>query len=332
MNDTFMQMLKSRRIAMGPGNRAKTKHYRTTKQWLYPSQYEKVFSKEITKLQKLIIEPLTNSISLNIDRWIESYKNDTELKLDEDREDAFSQELQDIIDQEQQRLNMIYGEDAPRVRTLITGIGNDVSDWNLKQEQKFIKDILGVEFFILESWESEVIKAWSETNFNLIKSLSDEYIKKVNTLVSDAVQFGGTGQSVMKDIRKLNKQITGWRSELIAQDQIGKLNGVLTKRRMNEAGIDMYIWQTAADERVRGNPSGPYKNAIPSHYAINGKICRWDDNTVYSEDGVNWQKRTGKMPKAIPGEEIRCRCGSYPYFDDMIEKVDKEIIAEQEAA
>ena len=130
----------------------------------------------------------------------------------------------------------------------------------------------------------------------------------------------------MKEIRKLDTQIEGWRARLIARDQVGKLNGALTKRRMSDAGIDKYTWMTANDERVRGNPSGPWKNAVPSHYIMNNMVCRWDDNTVYSDDkGKTWKPRTGKMPIAIPGQPISCRCGSIPFFDDMIAQVDEEI-------
>ncbi len=58
---------------------------------------------------------------------------------------------------------------------------------------------------------------------------------------------------------------------------------------------------------------------------------RWDDNNVYSADkGKTWKKRTSKMFIGIPGEDIQCRCSSAPFFDDMIEEIDKEI--EQEAA
>ena len=315
--ELFKDMLKSHRKGMGPANRSKTKHPNTSKNiWLYPYQYERRYAKDIAKIQRLFTVPLTKAIQDNIDRWIEDFNVDgTTFK-----KDIFGEELKALITMEQARLDEIYGGDAPQVRTMITATGIDISDFNGKQSQKFFKDILGIEFFVTEPWETEVISAWSETNYGLIKSLSTEYIKGVNTIVSEGLQFGKTSNTIMKEIRKLNKDITGYRARLIARDQVGKLNGVLTKRRMADAGIDMYLWMTANDERVRSK-----------HKTLNNKLMRWDDNTTYSEDrGKTWKARSGDMYRGIPGEDIQCRCSSSPFFDDMIEEIDKEI--EQEAA
>lgn len=346
----FKDMLKSRRKGMGSANRSRTQHPNANKNvWLYPFQFERRYAKDISKIQRLFTVPLTKVIDENIDRWIEDFKSDTLIKKDKvDRwdtlvqelnmqwynnykqgitsdntsfnDDVFGEELKALIAVEQARLDEIYGGDAPQVRAMITATGIDVSDWNAKQSQKFFKDILGVEFFVPEPWEAEVISAWSETNFGLIKSLSNEYIKGVNTIVSEGLQFGKTSNAIMGEIRKLNKDITGYRARLIARDQVGKLNGALTKRRMADAGIDMYIWMTANDERVRAK-----------HKTLNNKLMRWDDDTVYSDDkGKTWKKRTAKMYRGIPGQDIQCRCTSSPFFDDMIAEVDEEI--EQEAA
>lgn len=340
---------------MGAGNRKKTKKYKAKHQWLYPYQYERKYAKEISLLQKQFTKPLTIAIGANINRWIATYNKDNtdswdnnfpaawpqsfiihsdKMWLDsyktgipvpdatvESRDDVFGLELRELIKAEQARLDKIYGDvGGPQVRAMITDIGGDVSAWNLKQLGKFTKDILGVEFFVTEPWEVEVIEAWSETNFELIKSLSQEYIKTVNTLVSEGVQFGKTANEIMAGIRATNKQIEGWRSRLIARDQVGKLNGALTKRRSTDAGIDMYIWMTANDERVRSK-----------HKTLNNKVCKWGNSSVYSDDkGKTWKKRSGDMFIGIPGQDIQCRCTSQPYFDDMIAEIDDEI--KEEAA
>lgn len=335
--ELFKEMLKNRRKV--------TKKKLTKKTWLYPFQYERTYRKKISALQREITGPATKFIRENLRRWINEYKQD-EQKADSSllnkmthkikkgfKQDQFSREIKDFVEWIQRILDQQYGDGAPKIRTLITGIGDDVSAWNLNQWDKFTKDMLGVEFIVTEPWEKEVIEAWGETNFELIKSLGNEYIKDVNRIVSEGVQFGKSYNSMVEEIAKLNKHYTQRRATLIARDQVGKLNGQLTKRRQRDAGIDMYSWLTAGDERVRGNPSGPYKNANPSHYemGLGGKVYRWDNNNVYSTDGgKTWKKRSGKMTNSIPGEDILCRCTALPYFDDIIEQVDQEI--EEEVA
>ncbi len=116
------------------------------------------------------------------------------------------------------------------------------------------------------------------------------------------------------------------RARLIARDQVGKLNGRLTKRRSQEAGLDLYRWNTAGDERVRS-----------THKKLNNKICKWDNDTVYADSVAdaragNWKSRSGAgMFVGTPGQDIQCRCTSIPIVDDVIDEVDKEIIEENRA-
>lgn len=94
------------------------------------------------------------------------------------------------------------------------------------------------------------------------------------------------------DLGKLIAERTGiaqGRAALIARDQLGTLNGELTKRRHTAAGIARYRWQTARDERVR-----------PAHRDVQGKVFLWE------------------APPDIghPGEPINCRCIAIPVLDD----------------
>jgi SPP1 gp7 family putative phage head morphogenesis protein len=302
-------LLKMKRKKMGKANRKKSQGIPKGKTWLYPHNIERTYKKGITELQREFTVPVTKTLVANLERWTQEYKGDSL------RVDAFGPELKAMIEREQERLNRIYGENAPRVRAFIYKIGENVSAFNLAQGNKLIESLLGIEFLTTELWEEEVIQIWEDTNFELIKSLSEEYIKRVNTLVADGVQFGKGYSEIMKEIKALNKNITQARASLIARDQVGKLNGVLTERRMSDAGIDMYEWLTAGDERVRS-----------SHQPLNNKLCRWDDNGVYSADkGDTWKSRTSEMTKSIPGQDIQCRCTAIPFFGDLIAEIDEEI-------
>lgn len=322
----FMDFLKMKRKEMKPYMRKRNPIKGIT--WLYPGAIENRYYTKLKNILDQFIVPTTEFIRENIMKWVRQYQADSYF-----RTDLYPDDLKIFIEELEDKVQEIYKTQGNEIRTLITDIGFDVSEFNQTQWKKFTKTLIGVEFVMTEPWEIEVIRAWAEDNFVLIKSLTQEYIKKVNVLASNAVTTGRTSQYIFKELKKLNTNMKDSRLKLIARDQVGKLNGQFVQRRMNDAGIDKYIWLTMGDEKVRGNPGGRYRNAIPSHYIMSGKICRWDNSNVYSEDqGKTWKKRTGKMPKAHPGQEIRCRCSALPFMDDIIKEVDKLIAKEEKAA
>ncbi len=70
---------------------------------------------------------------------------------------------------------------------------------------------------------------------------------------------------------------------------------------------------------------------------MEGKICNWLDDTIYAEQKdidlktgkINWKKRITEMPRAIPGEQFRCRCIGEPFWNSIIKSVDEEIEKEE---
>jgi len=316
----FRELIKMQRLTMSSRRRKSTRS-QALKTWLYPISIERQYVKQIKEFMRSITDRMSWEIKNNLNRWIDEY-NRLQGKSD-NRVDAFPEDLKNLTqDTKDYVINILKNND---IRLLVTNIGMDSSEVNLKQYIKLTKGMMGLEFVPVESWEKEVISAWSETNYNLITTLPDEYIKKVNTLISEGVQYGKTSSGMLEELKKITETFNKARPELIARDQVGKLNGVLTQRRQEDAGIDMYIWMTAGDERVRGKPGGKYPKAVPSHWLMHKKICRWDDSTVHSDDGKTWKKRTAKMPKTHPGYEIRCRCPAIPFFENLLKEIDQEI-------
>lgn len=121
------------------------------------------------------------------------------------------------------------------------------------------------------------------------------------------------------------------RSDLIARDQLSKLNGQVTKRRQQEIGLTIYKWNTALDERVRGRPGGLYPNARPSHWVLEGKFCSWGDSTIYAdtlEEAIQekWKKRSSiGAVEEHPQIPINCRCSGEAVFTDILNEVNGEV-------
>ena len=84
-------------------------------------------------------------------------------------------------------------------------------------------------------------------------------------------------------------------AQLLARDQIAKLNGDITQQQQQDAGVVEYVWSTSGDSRVR-----------PSHAALNHKRFRWDDPPVVDE-------KTGR--RCHPGKDYQCRCCALPVFN-----------------
>lgn len=146
----------------------------------------------------------------------------------------------------------------------------------------------------------DLIDAWVTENTDLIKDLQQGHLNRVRNIVSRGFTDGLSYKEVAKQLREA-VGISTRRANTIARDQIGSLNSQVTKARNEELGVKEFIWRTARDERVRGNPSGLYPKAIPSHWDREGKK-------------YNWKAGAGARDR-FPGSGINCRC----YAESVIE-------------
>jgi len=128
--------------------------------------------------------------------------------------------------------------------------------------------------------------AWAAENVALIESIPAQFFAEIETKVKDAVSSGRLTRDVVKEIQG-RYGVAESRAKLIARDQIGKLNGDLTKQRQTSLGIESYIWSTSRDERVRD-----------MHRDLEGTEHRWDDPPVTNPQG----------DRNHPGGDFQCRC------------------------
>jgi uncharacterized protein with gpF-like domain len=78
--------------------------------------------------------------------------------------------------------------------------------------------------------------------------------------------------------------------------------------RMESAGLKMYVWETAGDERVR-----------PCCRKMDGKLCLWSDPAVYSRNkGKDWISRPKGAALTHPGEGEGCRCTALSYYPELV--------------
>jgi len=285
-----------------------------TPRWLYPLAIEKVYAKEISKLMKeyinkrmLIFEP---ELKKMIQKNKSLYKNDA---FEEDFR-KIKKELEDAIIAFF-GVGLLFTSDLSRV---IESTCDKIMVFSLEQWKRQTEAVLGDPYNSMPPDWIDIRKLWIENNYENIKGLAKDYNSKFMKIIETGIIAGWLFPDFLEEINILNGKFIGQRSAFIARNQAGNLVDRIISNYALGIGNDEYIWQTALDEKVRGNPFGRYPKAIPSHWAMEGKICKWSDSSVYSNDGRTWLKRTGIMPRVPPGYEENCRCTAGLYWGNFI--------------
>lgn len=223
------------------------------------------------------------------------------------------------------------GEYGPALGAIVS-IARNIGEFNKREMDAFRKIAVGDAFVQDEPWVEKTLQDWAQNQVSLITKATDDMRDAVARRVRDGVKHGKINREIESQIMQDLPGISKRRAQIIARDQASKLNASLSEGRMKDAGLETYIWETAYDERVRGLPGGKYPKALPSHWAMQGKICRWDDPTVYRNAKGEWEKRPANCPYTTPGTEILCRCVALPNWDELeeVEAAGPEVKAQRE--
>jgi SPP1 gp7 family putative phage head morphogenesis protein len=134
------------------------------------------------------------------------------------------------------------------------------------------------------------IAVFRDRNLELIKSLDKEMIDQLRDVLENAEKNALRVETLRAQIQE-RFDVSKSHADLIATDQVLKLNSNITEWRQTSAGITQYEWSTSGDERVR-----------PMHDELDGTIQSWSAPPVTTKDG----------DRNHPGQDIRCRCVAIP--------------------
>lgn len=137
---------------------------------------------------------------------------------------------------------------------------------------------------------------WRRENVEKIKSLVGKELDTIERMLADGE--GRRVESLRDDIQE-RFGVTRSKAELLARDQVLKLNGKIVEFRQSAAGIEEYIWTTSGDERVR-----------EMHAELDGKRFKWSDPPVTNAQG----------DRNNPGEDYQCRCTAYAVLPELEEE------------
>lgn len=228
------------------------------------------------------------------------------------RLDAWDEDVEQLIE-----ALTVFGR--RRAGNIISGLekrAEKIEERNRREYMRSIRAVIGVDLFGGVDGEGLKIsmRSWARENASLIRDIPDKMMRDIEGIAQRGLRSGAGPEAIAKNIRK-TMDTTENRAKLIARDQVSKLNGQLTKQRNEALGVERYIWKTSTDERVRA-----------SHRAMHNKLCRWDDDSVYSDDGGKTWKSRASIGGYIghPGSDYQCRCVSAADLSD--------VLAEMEAA
>ena len=268
--------------------------------WLWPSNAERKYQSLIREAIQGFAEALYPSAEVIAQRWGAK------------AHDGAGDDLAGLNDEIERLSAKFFGSD---LAGKIADVGNEMDVFAGDQFNRFSDLAIGQRWDPMDSKSKQAVRDWSLNNYKLVQSLPAEHVRRLNQIITDGVQNGRIWTDIAKDVRGIGDGLTRQKAQLIARDQLGKLNGALEKAKMQDAGIDYYTWCATLDDRTRDG-----------HAAMDGMVCRYDDDTVYSDDGGNtWKKRTAQMPKGIPGFEIQCRCTAAPFMDPLFKEAAEEV-------
>lgn len=272
-----------------------------------------------------ILEPMATIAKqwarIEYPKALEAYRRDSaDLHMDEDSH-ALALGLVDQLKQNQLSMDLDVGAAG------IAATAETVNQWVARRFAAERQLLLGNVYDVSEPWVASALYEWELTNRKLVTSLVGEHLSRMETMVLEAVQTGKRPEELTLDILKANKGMSVTRAKLIARDQIGKLLSILTEKRSREIGLDTYVWKTALDERVRGNPRGRYPTARPSHWGAEGKVGIYGKGDVWLVAGKE-VPRGPNDPLGAPGSPISCRCNAASRYEDLLVPIDERLLAD----
>lgn len=185
-------------------------------------------------------------------------------------------------------------------QTTASQMVESTSKRNKTKFDRSIKTVTGVDLgaVIQEEGLADFVELSINKNVSLIKSLPEEYLKQVETIVNNGVINGTRYSEIAKEITakvgSANSKLVG-RIKTIAMNEVQTINAQISQRRSQALGIKKGIYRTSEDERVR-----------KCHSELNGK--------EYDLAKGAWSPSCGKF--ITPGvTDINCRCSFSPIIE-----------------
>lgn len=193
-----------------------------------------------------------------------------------------------------------------RIAQAAGNAGNRIASHVRAEVDGQIKQVVGIDVFGGDQKLTDHVNTFVRQQLVQVQALKSATLNKVHAAVFDGLRQGLRVEPLAAKLRQ-EVGLSKTRATIIANDQVGKLNGELTRLRQTNLGITRYKWITARDELVR-----------PGHRALDGTVQTWASPPVVNP-------KTGK--RAHPGFDTHfypCRCSAQPVIEDLLAGIDDE--------
>jgi SPP1 gp7 family putative phage head morphogenesis protein len=221
------------------------------------------------------------------------------------RADAVSVEL---IERILGDVRVLIAERMKPTAQLALEFGAETARHNRTELNRQFQALIGIDLPGNDPHLADQLDLFRAGNVALITRMTDDLRARIGSTLTNAARQGLRVEEIRAQVQAVAGVSTS-RAELIARDQVLKLNGELTQLRHRQAGITRYEWSTSRDERVRGTPGGKWPTPPGgggNHYQLEGGIFEWSSPPIVDT-------RTGR--RAHPGEDFQCRCVAVPVIE-----------------
>jgi hypothetical protein len=308
-----------------------TKRITKSPMWLFPNGSRREYSKKLLAMARFWQDKAKKVIIPKIQSILDKANKkrpelSTNIKTDEIKLDDYIDDIDKLMSRYEEEVDKI----DPNILAAATFAGSSINNFNKEQWLRISNSIVGVPLKQKNAWKDEQLKAFIKENTALITKLKTETKENIESILLRGAKEGLRANTIKKQIlegTKLKKGVfrkVRTRAKLIARDQTNKLNAQLTQLRQTEAGVSLYEWSTALDERVRGRPGGKYASSRPTHWALEGKIGTWNNSTIYADTveeakNGNWKQRSSIQAVELHGgQDYNCRCINLPIMESIV--------------
>lgn len=175
---------------------------------------------------------------------------------------------------------------------------------NLQNQQQFQNQYksFGINVYAGNQTVSDYLDATVKDNVRLIKSIPDQYLTQVESIVLGNMRAGMRPSAINKQLQD-QFGVTERRARVISRDQVSKASNGLAKKRMESSGFVYFKWLDSSDQRVRSR-----------HRAIANKVTMYGKG-IYKMDDL---PLNGKGIPIFCGDDIQCRCVPIPVMPSEV--------------